>query len=198
MVTKHTGAGAGVTVGTRGLVLVRRLFPVLGSCGRGFFFHLRLCLYTSSLLLASSNPTVCPVPVVGAQSVTLVGLSSLLLISSPSRFPLFVCFFFLLKSGFWLCARLLICEKTSGAETRMSEEQRHMKHRRLRLLMAPFSRKFEKSERLQPPRISGRIVLTLQGSRIAGNSGPNPADPSRKVPTMFQAAHFTCTAFTGS
>lgn len=94
MVTKQTGAGAGVKVGTRGVVLVRRLFPVLGSCGRGILFRLRLCLYASSLLLASSNPSVCPVPVVRAQSLSLVGLSSLLLISSPSRFPLLSVSFF--------------------------------------------------------------------------------------------------------
>lgn len=150
MVTKQTGAGAGVTVGTWGVVLVHRLFPVLGSCGRGIFFCLRLCLYASSLLLTSSNPSACPVPVVRAQSLTLVGLSSLLLISSPSCFAPFVCFFVSssLPAGFWLCARLLIYEKTSGAETRMSEEQWHMKHRRLRLLMAPFSESSE-SERLR-------------------------------------------------
>lgn len=149
MVTKQMGEGVGVTVVTRGVVLVRRLFPVLGSCGRGTFFHLRLCLHASSPLLTLSNPSVCPVPVIRAQSLTLVGLSSLLLISSPSCFPSFVCFSFSssLLAGFWLCARLLMYKKTSGAETRMSEEQWHVKRRRPRLLMAPFSES-SKSERL--------------------------------------------------
>lgn len=73
----------------------------------GSFSVSGFCLCTSLLLRTSSNLSVRPFPVVRAQSVTLVGLSSLLLIFSPSCFPLLSVSFFLKSPSWFLALRSL-------------------------------------------------------------------------------------------